>query len=162
MVLFYNIYLVSNNLLTNLKYRYACSCFKTSGWIINVYRLWLWTWDMKQATLVHNKEVYAFYTYYIPSYAGPSPPCGVTQLMFWLGHFISQVLQCIQFWALICSLFPSPCSVSTYSYTPAMERIESKFEQLWSLRIWNEEVRETSYPSLSCLSYYDNLHVRCY
>ena len=38
--------------------------------------------------------------------------------MFWLGSLISQVLQWTQFWALICSLIPSPVSSGTYSYTP--------------------------------------------
>ena len=55
----------------------------------------------------------------MPLYAGPSPPSGTTQLMFWLGSLISQVLQCMQFCAFICNLMPSLSSLGTYSYTPA-------------------------------------------
>lgn len=40
--------------------------------------------------------------------------------MFWLGSLISHVLQWTQFWALICSLIPSPDSTGTYSYTPGV------------------------------------------
>ena len=56
---------------------------------------------------------------YMPLYAGPSPPSGTTQFIFWLGSLISHVLQCMQFCAFICNLIPSPSSFGTYSYTPA-------------------------------------------
>src|SRR5262245_31016228 len=48
---------------------------------------------------------------YIFMYTGPSPPCGGTQLIFWLGSLMSQVLQCTQFCALMTkvgSVLPVP------------------------------------------------------
>src|SRR5690606_14417948 len=48
----------------------------------------------------------------------PSPPCGATHTIFWVGSLMSQVLQCTQFCALICKR-SSPASVLTNSYTPA-------------------------------------------
>ena len=48
---------------------------------------------------------------YSPSYFGPPPPSGVTQVMIWYGSMMSQVLQWTQLEKLICSLrdfgFPS-------------------------------------------------------
>src|SRR5450830_212384 len=54
----------------------------------------------------------------MPAQFGPPPPSGVTQTMFWVGSLMSQVLQCTQFWALICrrSLLSA---FLTNSYTPA-------------------------------------------
>ena len=48
--------------------------------------------------------------------SGPPPPSGGTQLMFCDGSLMSQVLQCTQFCALICS-FGAPSSTPTNSYT---------------------------------------------
>jgi len=33
---------------------------------------------------------------YVKTYLGPSPPCGVVQVMSWSGTLISHVLQCMQ------------------------------------------------------------------
>ncbi len=52
---------------------------------------------------------------YIPGYTGPPPPSGVTQRIFWRGSLMSQVLQCTQFCALICSRLPLPASSATNS-----------------------------------------------
>src|SRR5690606_29407186 len=51
----------------------------------------------------------------------PSPPCGATHTIFCVGSLMSQVLQCTQFCALICSR-SSPLSVLTNSYTPAGQK----------------------------------------
>ena len=42
----------------------------------------------------------------MPSYEGPSPPSGATQVITPYGSMMSQVLQCTQLDALICSRFP--------------------------------------------------------
>ena len=39
---------------------------------------------------------------YMPSYCGPPPPSGGTQVITWYGSMMSHVLQCTQFDALIC------------------------------------------------------------
>ena len=44
----------------------------------------------------------------MPSYCGPPPPSGGTQVMTPYGSMMSHVLQCTQFDALICSRFPPP------------------------------------------------------
>jgi hypothetical protein len=77
---------------------------------------------------------------HMPSYAGPSPPCGVTQLMFCDGHLISQVLQWMQFCALICKRLP-PDSVSTYSYTPVKHIIEVNYDIKWKIFLPNLQGR---------------------
>src|SRR4051812_44806872 len=48
---------------------------------------------------------------HIPSYCGPPPPSGGTQVITWYGSMMSHVLQWTQFDALTCSfLVPSPAS----------------------------------------------------
>ena len=79
-------------------------------WLVGVDDVWCARDDV---TALCTRNVY------MPSYAGPSPPWGHTQLIFWLGSLMSQVLQWIQFWALIWRRFPPP-STSTNSYTPTM------------------------------------------
>jgi biotin operon repressor len=53
-----------------------------------------------------------------PSSSARRPPSGVTHTMFCVGSLMSQVLQCTQFCALICSRSSLPV-VPTNSYTPA-------------------------------------------
>src|SRR5438034_5362851 len=55
------------------------------------------------------------------TYSGPPPPSGGTQVMIWYGSMMSQVLQCTQLLALICSLRPPP-SFGTISYTAAGQK----------------------------------------
>ena len=57
----------------------------------------------------------------MPSYCGPPPPSGGTQVMTWYGSMMSHVLQCTQFDALICSRLPA-ASRLTISYTLAGQK----------------------------------------
>lgn len=54
-----------------------------------------------------------------PGWFGPPPPSGMTQLMFWVGFMMSQLLPCTQFCALISKRGLMPSSLRTISYSPA-------------------------------------------
>src|SRR6476620_4860823 len=71
-----------------------------------------------QITKSPNHQITRFPDPYMPSYCGPPPPSGGTQSMIWYGSMMSQVLQCTQFEAWICSV-RRPSLASTISYTLA-------------------------------------------